>query len=687
MRRSQRHFVVPVVLVLASMSSAGAQPVDENATDVFTLGEIAVTGSRVSNSLDDDTITSEEMWRFDTRSLDDAVKLVPGVSSTLDTNGRRNERNIFVRGFDRLEVPLTIDGVRVYLPADNRLDFQRFLTADLAEVEIRKGYVSVLDGPGGMGGAINLVTRKPTKPLEAQFQAGTTFDRSGSLGDWYGYGRVGTKQDLFYAQASANYLDRDHWELSDDFRPPTPIEDGGDRNRSFNTDSRVNLKLGFTPRGTDEYTLNYTRQKGEKGAPLNTRVDPPNPPNSYWDWPWWNIENLYFLSNTSFGDNAYLKTRFYRNTFDNALDAFDDATYTTQSNNGRFRSIYADVGRGGNIETGWLTPANELRFALYYRDDQHREHNINRPTNPTMRSVEPVQHTEEETWSLAAEDTWHLTGAVDLVGGVSYDRNEIDQAQEYNATQGLFDYPTGSSHAFNGQAAVDWRYAEDATLRADVSSRTRFPTNFERFSTRFGTAVPNPDLEAERATNYEIAWQKDVSAGAHVSAAVFYSDVSDMIQTVIVDAGPPQLTQTRNVGDGSYYGVEFGGDVRLGETWSIGGNYTWLHREIEDALQPNLRPVGTPKHQALLYATYAPTERFSLTPSIEYASDRWSDVTGGGYVETGEYCLFDIQAEYRFNRNVRLAVGGRNLADKDYELAWGFPQEGRTFFAKIDIVY
>ena len=90
---------------------------------------------------------------------------------------------------------------------------------------------------------------------------------------------------------------------------------------------------------------------------------------------------------------------------------------------------------------------------------------------------------------------------------------------------------------------------------------------------------------------------------------------------------------------------------------------------------------------ALLYATYAPTERFSLTPSIEYASDRWSDVTGGGYVETGEYCLFDIQAEYRFNRNVRLAVGGRNLADKDYELAWGFPQEGRTFFAKIDIVY
>jgi iron complex outermembrane receptor protein len=57
--------------------------------------------------------------------------------------------------------------VRVYLPVDNRLDFSRFLTSDIAEIQIQKGYASVLDGPGGMGGAINLVSRKPVKPFEA----------------------------------------------------------------------------------------------------------------------------------------------------------------------------------------------------------------------------------------------------------------------------------------------------------------------------------------------------------------------------------------------------------------------------------------------------------------------------------------------------------------------------------------
>ena len=37
---------------------------------------------------------------------------------------------------------------------------------------MQKGYVSVLDGPGGMGGAINLVTRKPTEPFEAEVRTG-----------------------------------------------------------------------------------------------------------------------------------------------------------------------------------------------------------------------------------------------------------------------------------------------------------------------------------------------------------------------------------------------------------------------------------------------------------------------------------------------------------------------------------
>ena len=78
---------------------------------------------------------------------------------------------------------------------------------------------------------------------------------------------------------------------------------------------------------------------------------------------------------------------------------------------------------------------------------------------------------------------------------------------------GLFEYPTGGSDATNVQGAAYWRYAEARELHCVVSSRTRFPTIFERFSTRFGNAIPNPDLEPERALNYEMGWAAQLTEG------------------------------------------------------------------------------------------------------------------------------------------------------------------------------
>ncbi|MBB6092147.1 iron complex outermembrane receptor protein [Povalibacter uvarum] len=661
---------------LAHGSMAGAED------GTFTLGEITVTATRVAEDvLTDAIVDRKEIWSFNRSTLDEAVKLVAGVTSTFDSNGRRNEHDILVRGYGRWQVPLSIDGIRVYLPADNRLDFSRFLTDDLAQIQIQKGYASVIDGPGGLGGAINLVTRKPTEKFEGEVQAGLFGADSDDQG-WLAAARVGTRQHKFYAQASGSYLDRDHWSVSDDFQP-TAIEDGGERNGSDNRDWRVNAKVGFTPNETDEYSLSYTSQSGSKGAPLNVFNNPPNPPNSYWRWPWWDIENLYWLSNTQLGSNAYLKTRLFYNTFDNALYAYDNATYATQSANGRFRSIYDDTGYGGSIEAGMsLTDRDTLRAVVHYRRDKHTERNYNRPTHPTLSSVEPLQETLEDTWSVALENTFKATAAIDVVLGISYDKNDLKRAQEYNTTQALFGYPTGGSDAVNAQGAVHWRYADGARLYGSISSRTRFPTIFERYSTRFGTAVPNPDLESERGTNYEIGWEAALGERSSLSAAIFYNDVADMIQTVVVSAGPPQLTQAQNVGDGEYYGIELSGDAHVLPQLRVGGNYTYLERRIVDPLQPNFRPTGTPSNQAFLFLAYQPWESFTITPSVEIADDRWSDVTGGGYIEVGSYTLANLQFQYAAE-HWEVAVGGRNLADENYQLAYGYPEQGRTWFAKF----
>ena len=236
------------------------------------------------------------------------------------------------------------------------------------------------------------------------------------------------------------------------------------------------------------------KQLGEKGAPLNVYNNPPVPGNTFWRWPYWDLQNTSFLSKTKLGQSAYLKSKVYYNTFANGLDAFDDATYTTQSANGRFRSPYDDHAYGASVESGAdLTSTNTLKGALFYRTDVHREQQTSRPTHPTLSTVEPMQEQEQNTWSFALEDTVHVTPAVDVVGGISYDRYEVTKAEDYNTTLGVFEYPKGSSDAFNWQSAVIWRYAGNAEVHASVSDRARFPILFELYSTRFGTATPNPD--------------------------------------------------------------------------------------------------------------------------------------------------------------------------------------------------
>ncbi len=659
---------------------------------VFRLGEtVVVVGTPdwvagVGGSV----LSSDTMRLLDRNSLDQAVNVVPGVVSTLDANGRRNESDIFVRGFGRWQVPLMVDGVRIYLPADNRLDFSRFLTADIAEIQIQKGYASVLDGPGAMGGAINLVTRKPARNFEAE--GGASFGGRSETEGWSSFVSAGTLQRKYYVQGSANYSGLDFWTLSGNYAPTaSSLQQSGKRLSSDSGDSRYNVKAAFTPNETDEYTVNYIKQIGDKGAPLNVYNNPPVPANSYWRWPYWDVQNTAFLSKTQLGSASYVKTKAYFSTFANGLKAYDDITYTTQSANGRFDSLYDDHAYGADVEIGTTHKAtNTLKAAAHYRTDVHTEQTFNRPTHPTLSSTDPEQERSQNTWSIAAENTFHATPVVDIVGGIGYDKYDVTKAEGFTAASGVFEYPQGGSDAFNWQGAAIWRYSKRAQLHASVSDRARFPVLFELYSTRFGTATPNPDLGPEHATNTEVGWKATAARATRVEAAVFYSNVRDLIQTVVL---PDATTQTQNVGDGRFYGVEVATDTQAVEQLRVGANYTYISRTVHDALQPNLRPTGVPTHKGLLFAAWQPTKRLSITPSLDLAGDRWSDVNPAPavpaipYVRTGAYTLFNLTAEYALVRNVVVGLGFKNLNDDNYQLAWGLPQPGRVLSLKARVRY
>lgn len=684
---------LPIPPALAAAS--GKAPADQ-----FFLGEVVVTARTLDNQpIGGAEIRQEALRTFGKTTVDQALDLIPGTSAS-STGGSRNERLVFIRGFDRFQTTLAIDGVRVFLPADNRIDFARFLTADLSEIQVSKGYVSVLDGPGGMGGAINLVTRRPAAPLEAEAVVNGLFAGDGAYNGESVSARIGTRQERFYLQASGAQARQDHWTLSRDFTP-TSLEDGGQREHSDSNDYRINLKAGYTPTATDEYTLNYTRQSGEKNAPYHVSD---SASTRFWSWPYWDIDSLYFLSGTRLGKSD-LRTRFYVNSFNNALYSYDSAAQTTQSLPRAFRSYYEDRAYGARIELDTaLADANRLRTALHYRHDRHDEWQEGFVRVPATGApfanlpyTEPEQATVEDTYSIALEDTQQFGSALNLVTGISYDWTDLRRAEDISVfvtgstiNQQPVNYALRNADAFNGQAALNYRWTATSQMHASLSSRTRFPTLFERFSSRFGTAVPNPDIKAERATSFEIGGDTHMG-NTRFETALFYSRLTDALLSVPVSFSAPinaTLNQTRNVGNGHYYGLELAAHAQLASSLQIEGNYTYLQRRLDDPTNAAFRPTGVPTHKLFASAEWHASRNLQVTPSIEWDSSRWTvtssaAITPARYYRTGTYTLVNLALNWTVSQHLDTLLGGRNLFDRNYQLVDGFPEAGRSFYLSL----
>jgi iron complex outermembrane receptor protein len=698
----------------AHAQEAGASASPGQGLDTFGLGQITVTAPKAQGiEIDSSTLSAEAIYTFSRLSLDDAVNLMPGVSAG-NSGGTRNERLVFVRGFDRFQVPLSIDGIRVYLPADNRLDYGRFLTSDIAEIQVAKGYASVIDGPGAMGGAINLVTSKPTKALDIDVRGMVNFDNDTDYAGYSTSAQIGTRHDMWYAHASFARNFTDHWDLPNSFTAKVPaLEDGGERDFSRTRDWRVNAKVGFTPNDTDEYALSYTHQEGAKGAPLHVGDLVTTP--RFWDWPSWDITSVYFLSTTALGDRAILKTRAYYNRFDSMLRSFNDRTLTTQSRSFAFDSPYEDRAWGGSAELDLeVSDADTLRYSFNYRYDKHVEFQTSFSTSG-VPSTEPRQTQAEDTYSAAIENELRVTPALTVTVGGSVDWRNLLRAEEYGPPLGtsgasvLYQYPRRDAQTWNAQGRVDWQVSDAIDLHASLSSRARFPTIFERFSQRFNTAIPNPGLKAERATNAEIggSW---ASRTVRVEGALFYSWIDNAIFGVLAPAYPctasttppatprpgcalTNLTQSRNVGKGNYYGGEISVSAHLARGLDAGFNYTLTKRDLDYAANPAFEPTGVPTHKGFVYVDWSPVDALHFVPSLDIASDRWTLFTATPasapqqYYRSGSYVNAGMRIDFDVTENLTIGVGGRNLFDDLYTLTDGFPEPGRSLFASVRAKY
>lgn len=655
-------FLLPALLSAQQPGPAPAAPPDSTTGRVFQLGEVSVVATQAVEQ--QDRVSAATMAAQDKLDVPAALNLLPGIALT--ASGNRNESMVSVRGFDLRQVPVYMDGIPVYVPYDGYVDLGRFSTADLAVIDVSKSLSSVLYGPNSLGGAINLVSRKPEKKLEVDGALGAIND-NGYLGNI----NLGTRQRKFYVQGGYSYLHRDAFVLPESF-PPAKTGNGGQRENAYRTDGKLSVKFGCTPNARHEYVLGYINQRGEKGNPPYAGDDTRNSQFTkprYWQWPHWDKETVYFLSNTALSATSHLRAKLYYDAFTNELKSFDDATYATQNKPSSFTSYYDDYTYGGGLEYGTTrVPKNNLRLALQYKTDVHREHDLG----------QPVRTFNDNTVTVGVEDSWRLTDKFQLVPGIGYSVRNNTRADDYNAgTETIQPYQdAGSSAAWNGQVGLFYLPKDRHKVGLSASHRTRFATIKDRYSYRMGTALPNPGLKPESADNLELGYTGRAAQGLTVQAAFFYSRITDVIMSI--SEVQPGKAQMRNAGRAEYTGMEAGFTWELRKNLSATANYTYIERRnLED---PSLRFTDVPNTKVIGYLTYKPVERLRLIASVEHNSSRYSTSYG---TKADAFTLLNAFISGKVWKYASIELGVNNLLDTNYSLVEGYPGEGRTLILTL----
>ena len=153
---------------LAGVASlaGGSALAQDSAPDDTALGEVVVTAQRREQTLADvaaavTALTSDRLVASQVSSIQDLQTIIPSVNFGSDFN----QAKIFIRGVgantsttgNSTAVALHVDGAVVA-----RAEAQLTSLFDLERVEVLRGPQGTLYGRNTTGGAINVITRRPT---------------------------------------------------------------------------------------------------------------------------------------------------------------------------------------------------------------------------------------------------------------------------------------------------------------------------------------------------------------------------------------------------------------------------------------------------------------------------------------------------------------------------------------------
>jgi outer membrane receptor for ferrienterochelin and colicins len=452
-----------------------------------------------------------------------------------------------INGVGGNRVLLLVDGQR-QIGTDNGtrdgVDLDQFTTERLDRVEVVKGAASALYGSDAMGGVINLVTRRPTKPFSLDLN-----NNAGSFGERNSSATLGLRRKRFGALLSGVYQDFDGYDLNKLDRATTGASGGEnafiDRNLSPTVfyDLRDNLKMRIN---SNYYRRNANFLNSQGAFAQSTTQERWNLSPSVE----WGIDSRNFL--TLRGDVSVARR------FD--LDRVERLT--------QFEATGSSL----------LHATNTLQYGVDLRSKWLRRQGLGSEAS-LVTALGPRGTRAIDVRSVWAQDEWRLLGGrLALAGGLRIEDNSQFGA---NTSPKL-------SAVYRLAAAHRLRFSYGRGFRApDISEL------YSGFSPGAFGFVGNPELTPETSHGYTAGWtfaarrlqysldlfRNDFRNGIAFFQVNLSQPFTPFLNSIIPLLGPgQQLFTNRNLGDFSAKGLNSALTVSVAQGLEATFNYTLLER-------------------------------------------------------------------------------------------------------------
>jgi len=587
-------------------------------------------------------ITAEDIRRSGSRTIPDALRLVPGVQ-VASIDGSRWA--VSIRGFADYfanKLLVLIDGRSVYTPLFSGVywNAQDTLLEDIDRIELIRGPGATIWGANAVNGVINIITKKAedTQGLLLVAEAGTLDEPMAAARYGGRFGETG-----FY-RIFAKGFNRD------DFK----TLEGDDANDSWST-----LRSGFTAEwqgsDADDFMVQGEIYEGEADVTfeLSGFTSPP-------------FQRV-LLEDENY-DGGHILTR-WKHTFSESSESELQIYYNRTC---RDQVVAAETRDTIDLEYKhrWkINKNNDLIMGLGYRwSEDDIEGTINTSFIPDSRDDSLYSGFLQDEIMLVPEKLW-------LTIGSKFEHNDYSGFEIQPSIRARFSlndkqtYWAAISRAVRTPSRADHNLVTNLATVA-INPATNIPFNNGALS--LIRILGDEGFESEELISYEAGFRWQPAKRLSLDLSVFYNDYDNLRTTdraasffeFTPDATLLVIPQViSNNMEGNTYGAEIQANLQVTKQMRLNGSYSLLEMDLEFTDQfrthePNESKLS-PQHQVNLRGSYDFTSTLSLDLELYYVSEL-DDLVDS-------YFRVDSRLSWRPTDYLEISLNGENLFDDQHQ--------------------